>query len=118
MAYFKIGDKDFSSFVNALKVRKEAKYNALTNAAGNTVIDYINSKRVIEVGIIPLTDAAMVELMAAIGSVNVSISFHNPVTNALEENVNCIITQSEIEHYTIQVGKVLYKAFNLQFVEL
>lgn len=118
MAYFKIGNKDFSNYVNALKVNKSANYNALTNAAGNTVIDYINSKRVIEVGIIPLTDAAMVELMAAIGAVNVSISFHNPITNVLEENVNCIIPDSAIEHYTIQAGKVLYKAFSLQFIEL
>lgn len=118
MSYFKIGEKDFSAFVNELKVTQEAKYNALTNAAGNTVVDYINSKRTIEVGIIPLTDAAMVELQAAIAAFNVSISFHNPVTNALEENVNCIIPVNEIEHYTIQAGKVMYNAFRLQFKEL
>lgn len=118
MSYFKIGNKDFSACVNELKVKKEANYNAMTNAAGNTVIDYINSKRTIAVGIIPLTDAAMVELLQAIDGINVSISFHNPVTNALEENVNCIITENEIEHYTIQAGKVLYKALSLEFIEL
>lgn len=118
MAYFKIGDKDFSSITNALKVKKTANYNALTNAAGNTVIDYINSKRVIEVGIIPLSDAKMVELMNAIGAINVSISFQNPITNTLEENVNCIITENEIDYYTIQSGKTLFKALSLLFTEL
>lgn len=54
MAYFKIGDVDFSLYVNSLKVSKTANYSAQTNAAGDTVVDYINSKRTIEVGIIPL----------------------------------------------------------------
>jgi hypothetical protein len=54
MAYFKIGEIDFSPYVNSLKINKSANYNAQTNAAGNTVVDYINSKRTIEVGIIPV----------------------------------------------------------------
>ena len=54
MAYFKIGDVDFSPYVNSLKVNKRAIYNSQVNAAGNSIVDYINSKRTIEVGIIPL----------------------------------------------------------------
>lgn len=118
MSYFKIGDIDFSMYVNELNIDKEANYNAQTNAAGNTVVDYINSKRTIEVGIIPLDSAAMVALQAAIDAFNVSISFLNPVTGLLEENVNCIIPESGVEYYTIQADKVLFNAFSLEFIEL
>lgn len=59
MAYFKIGDVDFSAYVNALKVTNSNNYTALTNANGDTVVDYINNKRTLEVGIIPLDDTAM-----------------------------------------------------------
>lgn len=118
MAYFKIGDVDFSKCVNELKVTKNSNYNAQMNAAGNTVVDYINGKRTIEVGIIPLDDVAMTQLQAAIDAFNVSISFRNPNTNALEENVNCIIPANTVEYYTIQANKVMFKAFTLKFTEL
>ena len=118
MNYFKIGNIDFSSFVNELKVSKVNNYNAQVNAAGNTVVDYINSKREIEVGIIPINDADMQSILNAIDTFNVSVSFLNPLTNTLENNVNCIIDSSEIEYYTIQVGNIMYKAFTLTFTEL
>ena len=117
MAYFKINDVDFSMYVNELIVHKEANYNTQTNAAGNTVVDYINHKRTIEVGIIPLDQYAMTDLQAAIDAFNVSISFKNPQTRLLE-TINCIIPSSNVEYYTIQAGKVMYKAFTLEFIEL
>lgn len=118
MAYFKINNVDYSQYVNELKVNKEANYNAQTNAAGDTVVDYINSKRSIEVGIIPLDGTTLASLMSAIDGFNVSISFLNPVTNGLETGVNCIIPSSGVEYYTIQAGKTQTKAFTLQFIEL
>lgn len=118
MAYFKIGDTDYSMYVNQLIVNKEANYNAQTNAAGNTVVDYINHKRTIEVGIIPLDSAAMAALQTAIDAFSVSISFRNPQTGALEEGVSCIIPSSNVEYYTIQANKVMYNAFTLEFIEL
>ena len=118
MAYFKINNIDFSMYVNELKVDTENNYNAQTNAAGDTVVDYINKKRSIEVGIIPLNDTAMANLQTAIDAFNVSISFRNPKTNQLEENVNVIIPSCVIEYYTIRSDKVLYKAFSLHFIDL
>ena len=117
MAYFKIGDVDYSSCVNELKVNDSANYNAQTNAAGDTVVDYINNKREIEVGIIPLNDEDMYTLLNSI-SFNVSISFRNPKTKELEENINCILPESKIEYYTIQSNKVMYNALTLTFIEL
>lgn len=118
MAYVKIDNVDFSMYVNELKVNNTHNYNAQTNAAGDTVVDYINKKRTITVGIIPLNTVAMANLQSAIDKFNVSISFRNPQTNELETNVNCIIPESEVEYYTIQADKVSYKAFTLTFIEL
>ena len=117
MAYFKIGSTDFSNIVNELKVDNTSNYNSQTNAAGNTVVDYINTKRIIEVGIIPLDDTAMAELQTAIKDFDVMISFRNPRTNQLE-TIFCIIPESGVEYYTIQANKVMYKAFEIQFIEL
>lgn len=118
MAYFKINDVDFSMCVNKLDVKKSANYTAQTNAAGDTVIDYINSKRTFEVGIIPLTPTDMMALQNAISNMGVKISFLNPITNAIEENVNCMIPENAVSYYTIQAGKVLFNAFSLTFTEL
>ena len=118
MAYFMINNVDFSMYVNELKVNKVANYNAQTNAAGNTVVDFINHKRTITVGIVPLNEVAMAQLLNNLEGFNVSIAFRNPITNAIEYNVNCIIPSSNIEYYTIQADKVLYNAFQLEFIEL
>ena len=118
MAYFMINGIDFSKYVNELKVTKEANYNAQTNAAGNSVVDYINRKRTLEVGIIPLDGEAMLALQQAIDSFSVSISFRNPLTNMLEENVKMIIPEDEVEYYSIRANGAMYKAFSLEFIEL
>lgn len=118
MAYFKINNNDYSSIVNSLKVKKTANYNSQTNAAGDTVIDYVNSKRAIEVGIIPLDANKMLALQQDIAAFSVSVSFLDPNTNTLAENVACIIPNTEPEYYTIQVNKVSFKAFTLTFTEL
>ena len=116
MAYFKIGSTDFSNIVNELKVDSTSNYNSQTNAAGDTVVEYINTKRIIEVGIIPLDDTDMANLQTAINDFKVMISFRNPRTNQLE-TIFCIIPESGVEYYTIQANKVMYKAFKLKFIE-
>ena len=118
MAYFKIGDTDFSAYVSGLKVTSNSNYNAQQNANYDTVVDYINTKRTIEVEIIPLDATAMASLLAAIDDFSVSISFRNPKTNTLATGVNCIITSNEVSYYTIQDTKVMYQKFNLKFNEL
>lgn len=118
MTYFKINGKDFSKYVSALRVERKAKYNAQTNAAGNTIVDYITSKRDIEVEIIPLDSAAMVEIQQELYNFNVNISFRNPYTGALEEDISCIIPDDEVEYYTIRADKVLFKAMTIKFSEL
>ena len=118
MAYFKINNVDYSMYVNSLEITTNTNYNAQTNAAGNTVVDYINQKRQIKVGIIPLDNVVMASLKNVIDEFNVSISFLNPNTKTLEENIDVIIPSNEIKYYTIQVNKVSFDGFTLTFTEL
>jgi hypothetical protein len=118
MAYFKINGVDFSAYTSSLKVARDSNYNAQTNAAGNTVVDYINTKRTIEVGIIALDSSVMPQIQAEIDKFSVALSFVDPRTGGLVEGVNCIIPSTEIEFYTIQIDKTMYKAFDLTFTEL
>lgn len=118
MNYFIIDDLDYSKYVNEMNISEEIKYTAQTNAAGNTVVDYINKKRNIEVGIIPTDNNSMIDILSAVGAFNVSLTFLNPTTGILEEKVNCIIPSNNIEYYTIQKDKVLFKALKLKFIEL
>lgn len=118
MAYFKINNIDYSMYVNSLEITTNTNYNAQTNAAGNTVVDYINQKRQIKVGIIPLDNSIMANLKTAIDNFNVNISFLNPNTKTLEENVDVIIPSNEIKYYTIQVNKVSFEGLTLTFTEL
>ena len=118
MSYFKIGDRDYSQYVNQLLISHDVRYDALINAAGDTVVDYINTKRIFDVGFIPLDDAAMRQLQADVKQFHVYISYRNPETGELEEGVDCIVPNNEIDYYTIQRNRVLYKPFVLQFVEL
>lgn len=117
MEYFKINNNDYSLYVNELKINKEANYNVQTNAAGDTVADYINHKKSIEVGIIPLDNGTMVKLQNDIDNFYCSVSFLNPTTGTIE-TINCILPSNAVEYYTIQINKVMYKAFTLNFIEL
>lgn len=118
MEYLKIGETDFSKYVRKLTVANTVNYAAQTNAAGNTVVDYINNKRTITVGIIPVDSEVMLDLLSAIGEFSVSLSFRNPNTNVIEENVLCILPTKEIDYYTIQAKKVMYNELELVFTEL
>lgn len=117
MSYFKINNNDYSMYVNELKVKTSTTYRAQTNAAGDTVVDNQKAKRTIEVGIIPLSDTIVKQIMEDVEAFKVNISFLNPNT-AVVETVLCIIPSNEVEYYTIRADKVQFKAFNLKFTEL
>ena len=117
MEYFKINGTDLSMYVSGLKISKTATYTSQTNAAGNSVVDYINTKRTIEVSIIALDDAAMKALQPILDAFSVTIEYRDTTTGELA-TVNAILPTNEIEYYTIRNDKVMYKAFNLTFTEL
>lgn len=116
--YFKLNGTDYSKYVNKLTVGTEHFYKSMETAAGNTLVKYINTKRVLEVGIIPLDADAMTQFMQDVNEFQVSVSFRDPITNDVSENINCIIPQHLVEYYTIQANNVQFKAFSLQIKEL
>jgi hypothetical protein len=117
MDYFTINGVDYSKLVNALNVSTEAKYNAQQNAAGDTVIDYINAKKAVEVGFIPMSDADCAALFSSMTDIVAPISFLDPKSGQLMSAV-CLCPSDSMEYYTIQSGKVMLKAFSLTFTEL
>ena len=118
MAYFRINNNDYSMYVSDLMVSKKPTYKSATNAAGNTVVKYITTKRTFTVGIIPLDDAAMSTLQKDLNAFQVTVDYRDPETNTLVEGVKCIIPINEVEYYTIQADKVMYKSFLITIQEL
>lgn len=117
MSYFKIYEDDYSHCVSGLKVSTKTNYNAQTNAAGNTVVDKINNKKVVEVKIIPLDEVEAQRLLETLEQFKLSIAFRNPRNGSLTR-IECIIPDTDIEYYTIQVDKQMLKEFSLTFTEL
>jgi hypothetical protein len=116
MAYLTINGTDFSNICGALKVTTRNIYNSQTNAAGNTVVDYINNKISLEVSIIPVDDSTMEDFLEAL-SFNSTIGFRNPATGFIQ-TINCIYGKRAIEYYTIQVDNVSFKGCKITFEQL
>lgn len=118
MTYFRINGHDYSMYVNQLKVGKQAIYKSATNAAGNTVVKFVNSKKNFTVGIIPLDANAMKTLQDDISGFTVTIDYRDPETNTLTTNLRCFIPNDEVEYYTIRSDKTMFKGFTLIIQEL
>ena len=120
MAYFKIGNTDFSSYVSGLKCGFEVLLaeNSGRNARGNTVVDIVNRKDKIYVTLRPLTDTEMATFLSAVQSYVVYVSYLDPRTKELKTNVKCYIGTPEPEFYRIIDGKVMFKSMNLNFIEM
>lgn len=117
MAIFKIGSKDFSGLVTGLKVGYETLVsdNSGRNAAGDTVLDVINTKRKIYVTLRHTTFVEMQEFLAAVEPFQVTVTYLDPKTNALK-TANTYIGTPEPEYYN--VSHTLYKPMSLNFIEL
>lgn len=116
--YFKINGQDFSPIVNSLKVGYETlvSSNSGRNAAGDTVIDVVNEKRKVYVGLRHTLVPEMQNFLAAIAGFVVTIEYLDPRTNALNSATTYIGTP-EPEYYTIS-DRTIYKPMNLNFIEL
>lgn len=107
---------DLSGFVMGLKISNVANYAAEQNAAGDTKVDYINTKREISVTFIPLTDSEMNTLLNNVGFNN-AIQYREAGTGSLTTINNCICDSKEIEYYNLTVNRK-YKELTLIFKEL
>lgn len=117
MAYLKVNNTDISGFVSALKITKTANYTAQANATGDTVVDYINEKRKIEIDLIPMEQADF-DSISSLLTFEATVAYRDPSTGVLSSNVSCICKARPYEYYTIQSNRVLYKAMKLTYEEL
>lgn len=119
MAYFKINGNDYSMFVNRLTVARQHNATTRESATGLLLVKRKGTTRILEVGIIPLDAATMVRFMVDINQPNVKVSFLDPLTNELVENMNCLIPTNLVEYYTIQgANNTKFKAFTLSIQEI
>lgn len=117
MTYLKLNNTDFSMYVNKLQVATKVNYKGRTNASGNTLVKYVNSKYSLDVGIIPLDADAMAALQDILSKFTIDVSFLEPKTKQLK-TIKCMLATQIVDYYTIQDSKVKFKAFSLVFNEL
>lgn len=119
MSYLVVNDVDISDLVSGLKVGNMVllSEDSGRNAAGDNAIDIINRKQKLYVTFRPMNGAEMVKLMNALESFVVTATFLNPKTNALA-TITANIGDVEPEFEWIHGNNVLYKSFQLNFIEL
>ena len=119
LSYLSINNVDVSNLVSGLKVGYETlvSEDSGRNANGDTVIDIINRKAKIYVTFRPMDSSEMVKLMNSFSSYVVNVSFLDPKTNQTK-TIQAYTGTPEPEYYWIHDNQVLYKSFNLNFIEL
>lgn len=118
MAFLKINGNDYSMYCNKLSVAKQHNATTREAATGLLLVKRKSTTRILEVGIIPLDSDVMMRLQSDINKANCKVSFLDPATNMLVENMPCMIASNLVEYYTIQGSKVKFMAFTLTIQEI
>lgn len=119
MSYLVINGVDISDLVQGLKIGYETLVSddSGRNANGDTVLDIVNRKVKIYASFRPMDDTDMSRLLNSFSDYVVNVSFRDSKTNATR-TVQCYTGTPEPEYYWILNNQVLYKAFDLNFIEL
>lgn len=119
MSYLTINGVDVSDLVQGLKIGYETLVSddSGRNANGDTVLDIVNRKVKIYASFRPMDDTDMVRLLSSFSDYVVNVSFRDSKTNTTK-TIQCYTGTPEPEYYWILNNQVLYKAFDLNFIEL
>ncbi len=119
MSYLKINGTDVSHLVKGMKIGYETLVaeNSGRNANGDTVLDVINHKIKVYVTFRPMDDHDMKTLLATFEDYVIPVTFRNSKTGA-DKTITCYTGTPEPDYYWIQGNSVLYKEFQLNFIEL
>ena len=114
-----INGTDVSHLVQGLKVGYETlvSEDSGRNANGDTVLDIINRKVKLYVTFRPMESRDMATLLGAMSDYVINVSYRDSKTNATN-TIQCYHGTPEPEYYWVLNRQVLYKAFNLNFIEL
>ena len=110
---------DVTHLVKGLKIGYETlvSEDSGRNAKGDTVIDVVNRKVKVYASFRPMNGSEMVSLLSAIEPYVISVQYLDSKTNALK-TIQCYHGTPEPEYYWTLKNQVLYKAFDLNFIEL
>lgn len=119
MSYLTINGTDFSHLVQGMKIGYETLVadGSGRNANGDTVLDIINKKVKVYVTFRPMDESDMIRFLNSIEPYVVTVGFLDSKTNTLK-TASCYTGTPEPEYYWIHGGHVLYKSFELNFIEL
>jgi hypothetical protein len=119
MSYLKINDTDISHLVKGLKIGYETLVadNSGRNANGDTVLDVINKKVKVYATFRPMDGDEMMFFLGLIEDYVVNVSYRDSKTNTIK-TATCYTGTPEPDLYWLYNGQVLYKEFNLNFIEL
>lgn len=119
MSYLNINGTDVSHLVKGLRIGYETLVadNSGRNANGDTVLDIINRKVKLYVSFRPMDGEEMETLLSSFSDYVVSVSYRDSKTNSTK-TITCYTGTPEPEYYWILGDQVLYKAFDLNFIEM
>lgn len=119
MTYLKINNVDVSPLVKGLRVGYETLVadGSGRNANGDTVLDIINRKVKLYVSFRPMFAMDMETLLNSFADYVINVEYRDPKTNAFR-TIQCYTGTPEPDYYWIHDDNVLYKAFDLNFIEL
>ena len=119
MSYLRINDTDVSYLVKGLKVGYETLVasDSGRNASGDTVLDIVNKKVKLYVTFRPMDDFDMAILLNAIEDYVINVTYRDSRTN-LDRTITTYTSTPEPEYYWILDNQVLYKEFQINFIEL
>ena len=119
MSYLIINGTDVSHLVKGLKVGYETlvSEDSGRNANGDTVLDIVNKKVKLYVSFRPMFDDDMTKLLSTFEDYVVNVSYRDSKTNTIR-TITCYTGTPEPDYYWILDTQVLYKAFDLNFIEL
>ena len=116
MEYLKINGIDFSKCVSSLEVNTVHNAKTRTNAAGNMNVKYINTKKVLNVGIIPLDSISSKSLLTELNKFEVEVEYLEPETEALQ-TISCIVPSNNVKYYRILADKTMMDAYKVTFTQ-
>lgn len=119
MSYLSINGTDVSHLVKGLKIGYETLVadNSGRNANGDTVLDIVNRKVKLYVSFRPMNDSEMRTLLSSFANYVVNVTYRDSKTNG-SKTIQCYTGTPEPEYYWILGNQVLYKAFDLNFIEM
>lgn len=118
--YLKLNNVDFSSYIQHMKIEYETLVadNSGRNANGDTVLDIRNRKVKVYCSFRPLNKTEASALLTAIANYVIPVQYYDAKTNALK-TITCYCGTPALDIYWFnEGGDVLYKAFDLNFIEM